>query len=137
MRRSASLHCVDPKDVSRVWPIVRYDIKRAFDRQPTDDTFAVAEARLLAGKSLLWISWTGCTIVGAVITELWQTPSKKVCGVIAVGGRGLDNCRSGLKRIEEFAKDEGCDVVRFCGRKAWARVLPDYKQPWITLEKNI
>jgi hypothetical protein len=111
-------------------------IKRAYDRQPTDDTFEEVERRVLNGVALVWIVWDGEKIAGATLTELWDA-SKKICAILAVGGKGIEACRVGLAAIEKFAKDENCDVVRFSGRKGWARLFPDYSQPWITLEKRI
>ena len=39
--------------------------------------------------------------------------------------------------IEDFARAEGCALMRASGRAGWARLLRDYRQPYVVLEKEI
>jgi hypothetical protein len=129
--------CVDPQKLDLIWKNTRDFIKRAYECQPTDDTFEDVERRIHDGIALLWVAWDGEQIRGAAVTELWASSTGKVCAIVALGGRDWKDWRHCISAIEKFAKDEGCDRVRFSGRRAWLRLMPEYRQPWVTLEKKL
>ena len=88
------------------------------------------ENELDNGTMLLWLGVDGIEIVSAGITQL----TDDVCTLVAYGGRREDHL---METIEQYARDEDCKKVRVIGREGWKRVLKDYRQPYIVLEKAI
>jgi hypothetical protein len=71
------------------------------------------------------------------VTELHQTEWRKVCEIVACGGKEMRHWLHLIERIEQFARDEGCTATRIVGRKGWARVLKDYCARRVVLEKEL
>lgn len=88
------------------------------------------ENDLASGLMLLWLGVDGIEIVSAGITQL----TDDVCTIVAYGGRREDHL---LETIEQYARDEDCKTVRIIGREGWKRVLKEYRQPYIVLEKAL
>lgn len=123
--------CVDPKDVSKIWPQVRGLIRAAIER--TDlNAFADVEADVLAGRQLLWLAISD-HIEAAATTHL----SRGVCTLVACAGHQRGRWLPLLSRIEKYAKDEGCKCIRIYGRKGWERVLKNYRVEHVILERQL
>ena len=136
MASKARAFCVKPEKVAEIWYYVGAYIRRAYERQPCHDTYDSLVEKLITGKALLWVAWDGEQFLGATVTEIWTTPTGKVCGLLATGGKNLNQWKHLLSRIEQFARDEGCYLMHFEGRKGWQRILPDYSTR-IILEKRL
>lgn len=76
-------------------------------------------------------------ILAAASTRLQRTDASKVCVVTACAGNGMPRWLGLLGRIEEFARDEGCNCVRIYGRKGWLRALDGYEQRHVILDKEL
>lgn len=122
--------CVDPQDVGKIWFRVRGMIVAALLRGSNETPIEEVERELACGLMLLWLGVDGPEIVSAGITQL----SGGVCTLVAYGGRREDHL---METIENYARDEGCKKVRVIGREGWKRVLKQYRQPYIVLEKAI
>lgn len=127
--------CVDPAKVHEVWPHVAADIRNAMDRGGMG-SFDDVERDVLNANGLLWIAWNAPQIEAAAVTKI-DTSNGKACEIVACGGRHSEHWLHILQQIEEFASNEGCDVVRILGRKGWQRVLKDYRVKKVVLEKKI
>jgi hypothetical protein len=73
---------------------------------------------------------------------LAATEWRKVCEIIACGGKGMRSPRGQgwlhlIEKIEDYARAEGCSTVRVVGRKGWKRMLTDYRARRVILEKEI
>lgn len=132
------LVCVPPDRVNEVWPHVREMLRQALLRADID-SFAPLEAAITSGSTstLLWIVWDGNKIVAAVVTELQLTMRRKVCVILACGGRGMSEWLPLIAGIEKYALAEGCAAVRIVGRKGWAKVLPSYREHRVILERKL
>lgn len=95
-------------------------------------SFVQVENNVLHGPDLLWLAVDGDKIAAAGITQL----SDGVCTIVAVAG---EYSRFGhlLSGIEQFARNEGCNRVRVCGRPGWRRRLTGYRTKKVILEKAI
>jgi hypothetical protein len=131
-----SLACVDPARVSQIWPHVHRLIWEAMRRGGVS-SFAPVEASVLAGRALLWLATEGATIHAAAVTELQQTEWRKVCVLVACGGRDRARWLPLIAEIEGFARAEGCTAMRIVGRKGWERALANYRTKRIVLEKEL
>jgi hypothetical protein len=132
----AELICVDPARVSEFWPHVRGLIIEAMRRGDLSAYWPV-ESAVLQGRALLWLVWNGQTIEAATITEICQSEWRKVCVIVACGGKDMSRWLPLLDGIEQYAKAEGCSATRIMGREGWQRALPDYRRTKIVLEKEL
>jgi hypothetical protein len=141
MSRSVELICVPPDTVRKVWPRVCDLICEAMRRGGLSGYQGVADL-VLDGRALLWLAWDGQTVHAAAVTMLAATEWRKVCEIIACGGKGMrppwgQGWLHLIEKIEDYARAEGCSAVRIVGRKGWQRMLTDYRARRVILEKEI
>ena len=127
---------VDPKRAHEIWPTVAPLIREAMARAAMSE-FATVEHNIRNGDALLWLAWDGEQIRAAAVTELHRINGRKFCLIVACGGRERERWLSLISDLEQFARDEGCDAMRICGRRGWTRVLPDYRATRVILEKEL
>jgi hypothetical protein len=136
MSRSVELVCVPPDTVRKVWPRVCDLIYEAMRRGNLSGYQGVADL-VLGGRGLLWLAWDGQKVHAAAVTALVATEWRKVCELIACGGKDLPRWLHLIEKIEDYARAEGCSAVRIVGRKGWQRMLTDYRTKRVILEKEI
>jgi hypothetical protein len=136
MPRSAELVCVPPDTVHKVWPLVRNLIYEAMRRGGLS-SFGPVEETVLSGRGLLWLAWDGQIIHAAAVTTLSATEWRKVCEIVACGGKDMRRWIELIEGIEKFARAEGATATRIIGRKGWARVLRGYRAKRVVLEKEL
>lgn len=107
------------------------------DEYPSDTTIEATERDVFAGLQLLWIAFDGIEIVAGATTSLYTTPARKVCAVTLAFGVHTRLWDQFMPMVEKYAKAEGCSNVRVEGRKGWKRVLKDYREPWVVLDKEL
>lgn len=129
------LCCVDPKDVSKIWPQASGLIRAAVEQTDLSD-FADIEKDVLAGWQLLWLAISD-HVEAAATTHLIKTRGKPVLIVTAVAGHQRERWLPLRHRIESYAKAEGCSCVRLYGRKGWERALKDYRVEYVIMEKAL
>lgn len=130
------LICVDPKRVHEFWPFAAEMIRSAVRRTNLSHSQDI-EYAITIGDDLLWLAWDGEKIAAAASTSLIETDADKVCVLTACGGDNMRQWLPLLKKIEDYAKTEGCRCVRIHGRKGWLRVLEDYRMTNIVIEKAL
>lgn len=127
---------VEPIDLGSVWPHIEGFIDSAFENGRGDDNSDTVLRDIVARRSILWVAWDGPRVAAAVTTKLITTRRGLVCRITTCGGGGV-NWRNEIWRIEDYARAEGCHSTRLEGRRGWARVLPDYSEAWVVLEKRL
>ncbi len=100
-------------------------------------TFGSVETDILSARALLWVVWNEPDLEGAAVTQVEQTESSKVCTIVACGGDGMRHWVHLIGKLEDYARQQGCDCVRIAGRKGWQRMLPDYRVAKVILERRI
>ena len=140
--------CVPPWQIAEFLPFARQIIADA-TRRSGDWTEAEIIDGLTEGRMLLWLAIDDrtmarddgprrpSTVLGAAVTQLHMTNAGQLCNIVLGGGKDFRRWVGLRDAIETYARVEGCTRVRMEGRKGWARVLRDYHQPFITLEKVI
>lgn len=128
---------VPPDLIGGLWPHVAPLLQIVFDKAPADATMESLRSDLLRGDQRLWIVIRDARIIAAATTEIRTAPSGNVCQITTCVGDNMANWRKFLPEMERYAKTQGCRVMRVEGRRGWRRVLPDYHEPWITLEKEL
>jgi len=123
--------CVGPDHIRSIWPHVGRLVKRAIDRGYTD--WGAVESNIFDGLWLLWIAWDGKEIKGAAVTGLVGD----ACEIIACAGDAMKTWVHLIADIEQYARNEGRKRMRIIGRRGWLRVLPEYKQTAVVLERAL
>lgn len=132
----AELVCVDPLRVDDFWPHVKHYIEAALRRGGLG-RFSDLESDVLTGDALLWIVISKPHILCAAVTQIVMTDAGKVCMIQACGGKDHSRWIGLIGGIEKYAKDQNCICVRIMGRKGWARVLREYRETRVVLERRI
>jgi hypothetical protein len=126
------LVCVDPERIYETWPHVEHLIRPAMIR--SGEMIVLDVLRMLASRRfLLWLIWDETEIVGAVVTELADTIAGRICTIVSMGGKD----RKRWLHLLDYARKEHCRAMRLYGRKGWKRVLRDYSETRIILEKEL
>jgi hypothetical protein len=123
--------CVDPNRVTEIWPHAAPLVKRAIDRGLS--RFSIIEANVLDGMHLLWLAVDDNKIVGVAVTGLVGD----ACEIIAAAGADVRSWIHLIGPIEDYARAEGRKRMRIIGRQGWKRLLPDYKQQAVVLERKL
>lgn len=129
--KQIDLVCCDPKEIAQIWVYAGPMIRAAIERTNLSD-FADIEKDVLAGDQLLWIAVSD-RIEAAATTHL----SRNICTLTACSGHQRERWLPLFARIEKYAKDEGCYLMRIYGRKGWERVLNGYHVEHVILEKPL
>lgn len=135
MPQSVDAYAVPRGRLNEIWPAVEPLLRPAMERSgemPISDLLAA----LYQGRFVLWLAW-GAGLEAAAVTEIADTINGRVCCIVACGGRDRDRWIGLRARLEHYARSEGCRQMRIYGRKGWARVLPDYRETRVILEKDL
>lgn len=122
--------------VRDVWPLARHLIKAAIDQTGLSD-FATIESEVLCGKQLLWLACASQRVNAAATTRLVRVSGRKICELVACGGKDRARWLPLLDGIEDYARKEGCAEMRIYGRKGWERVLAGYRAQHVILGKDL
>lgn len=123
-----------------VWPKIEEFMKGAADY--TYGRFEVDDIKngvlQSEGNQQLWVAYENEEdVYGAVVTEVWQYPKMRTLIMHFTGGRELPKWKDDmLKLLQQFAADQGCDVIESYGRGGWAKVFQSdgYKKRFIFYE---
>lgn len=129
---------VPAKLVPKVWADARPFIERSLEGCP-EFTADDAEASILAQEQQLWIFFEGGRVCGAGTTQIVVYPRSKVCFVHTWSAEvDRQQWLAGLRDVEAWAKAEGCSVIRIPqAREGWRRVMPEYRQRAVVLERTL
>ena len=133
------------EELDKVWGMVEKDIKSAlaYSSQLTDSDFVFDLTK--QGKFQLWVLWdkeqkiTANKYFGVVVTELIKRKFGKVCHIYIMTGRQRNKWQHLISKIEDFAKEEGCEMMELIARPGWQKVYNNhgYKRTHVVLEKQI
>lgn len=130
---SVELVAVDPAELGEAWPVLRALLATAL-AMTKKVNFETLRARLEAELAQAWIVVKGDDqeIKGAIITSIEDTGARKFLQMLIAGGRDARSwfdtrppyTGNVLNRLEEFARDEGCEAIESVGRRGWEKLLP-------------
>ena len=106
-------------------------VARAIEYQDTHSLGDVARA-IIDGEAQHWRGERS-----EIITEIKSFPMMKVCRVWLAGGDMTELVDVMLPDVEAWAKENGCARVEIVGRKGWKRALPNYREPYAVLHKEL
>ena len=129
--------CCPPEIAEDLWPHVKGFLEQAAQHSG-GWTLGALEASVVDGAGLLWVITRDDAIVAALITQLTENKKReKICDIVACGGRDFQSWRHLMPEIEQYAKDSGCVVLMFGGRRGWGRAFPDFHETVTIFEKRL
>jgi hypothetical protein len=118
----------------RVWPVAEPILRRAAARTRGRVSTAALLERIERGDMQLWLH---VPPTAACVTEVVDYPHARWCRIAFLAGEDLELCRSGIGRIEAWARAQGCAGMEIEGRAGWQRVLPGYARDDVILRKEL
>lgn len=128
--------CCPPAMAEDLWPHVRAMARAALDK--TDlGLLSDLDTDVLSGRALIWVVSGGKRIHCAAVSQIQNTQASKVCMILTCGGSEIKSWAHLLSGVEQYAREEGCDCVRFIGRKGWKRIYPEYREIGAVFERRL
>jgi hypothetical protein len=99
-----------------------------------DDVWTALENR----SAQLWLVWNE-TADAVCVTQLEPTSKGKHCCIWIMVGREMVSWLPLIAQLEQWAKREGCNMMRHEARPGWAKMLKreGYHMPHVILEKEL
>ena len=136
---------IPTKELDKVWSLIEKDIRQAllYSGQLTNSDFVLQTAK--QDKFQVWVLWdkkqktTLDKYFGVVVTELIQRQLGKVCHIYIMTGKQRNKWQHLVKVIEDFAKENKCQMLELIARPGWQKVMNNfgYKRTHVVLEKQI
>ena len=105
-------------------------IQRALAKGQGERDFNDYASLMISGEAHLWLVEEDEEVVGVALTKFNQYPQYKSLHIAALtGDRWFEWGPMAHERLEEFAKETGCEKIEVWGRKGWERALraiPEY-----------
>jgi len=136
---------IPKEDVGKVWMIVRPLIQDALAYSGNHHNVGHYFDLCKSGKVQLWLIWDkdkntiNERLNGVVITQIIQRSVTRVLHTPIVTGKNRQKWQHLIEKLENFAKDQGCDVVELVARPGWQKIMDkyNYKKTHVFLEKRI
>ncbi len=121
-----------------VWPTVGPWIEHVVDRFAYFTVDDIVK-EIFAGKARLWVACEGSQIVSSAITVTHLTKRGRHCEVLLMAGGTRKQWLPLLDDIEEWARRDGCKLMRNECRPGMAKLLKGkgYKARQFILEKEL
>jgi hypothetical protein len=136
MPASAELVCVNPAEVSKIWPHISHMIARAMDRGGMG-RFEDVERDVLGNNSYLWLAMEGNSLLASAVTKVTTEKLYRLCTIVACCGHDWERWGMLIEGLERYARAEGCERIEICGRPGWLKRLPDYRLAKIVIRKEL
>lgn len=137
---TVALH-LPPKVVADSITLIHPHLFRFCNRFPDDYSLAEILVGLLSGQTVGFMAWDGETKVshafafGSIVVE---HGGKKCLQMAGIEGEHLDQWQAMMdEEFTRFAKQNGCERVRFIGRKGWKHYLPGWKVKYYVFERPV
>jgi hypothetical protein len=132
-----TLNLIPRENIESVRPLIEDHLKSVVERSKGKLTPDEIVDAFLSGKYQLWLIWNGSLLaVGA--TELTKVASGlKICTIHFLTGENSLSWLHLIGDLEQWAKAQGCGLMKGYMRKGWAKRLPDYHLTHVSLEKEL
>lgn len=131
---------VPTERVPHAWPEALKYIRPAFERLSHRKDEAMLYSDIVGERKRLWVVAEGDKVRGFGVTHVYDDELRRVMAIEYAGGKDVAGQYSiVVEKLEEYAKDMGCQTVEIYGRRGWERALKNdgYAEKAIVLEKDI
>ena len=110
-----------PDRVAEVWPWVLPHVEAAL-RHGAGEYLAIdVRGYCEAGTWQLWIATRPGELIGAALTEVVDYPRRRILFLHLAGAQEGEALAPLWEMARRWARDLGCDAMRFVGRPGWQR----------------
>lgn len=88
-------------------------------------------------QAQLWGAFIRGEWKAVAITRIFPMDSCSVFRVQLCGGEELGSWKHLLSKLEDVARDLGCQLIEILGRRGWQRIYPEYRMRAVLLEKEV
>ena len=111
-------------DIDLIWHRIKDYVQGAADYTYGRFTANDIRSRCKSQNQQLWIAHNGEEVYGFVITQMSDYPQLRALIMHFTGGKELPLWKDDmLKALQEFARNNGCDIIESYGRGGWAKVF--------------
>ena len=131
---------VHPSDIEEVWPNVVTHIEKCAPHSEGELDVIDFFTLLSDGDMQLWLLLNDDAVVCTCITQIIPYPRKRVLRIIAMGGEPFkwkNNWRFALAAIEDFALNQGCSSIEAWTRRAFLKIMKDWKSSYSVITKDL
>jgi len=105
-----------------------------------EQTIDEVKTKCLENKYLVLAFHSDNEVKGVMTMEVYDYPSRKVAGIVHLGGENLDDWIDlANETSRRVAKEQGADEIIIVGRKGWVKkLIPyDYNVQYIVLTSTL
>jgi len=115
---------IQSHEVAENWHFAERWVRESLRDAAMLETVESYKARCIDGSAQLWLIKDG-SCIGAVLTEVYDTPKGKTCGVPVAGCTDLERCfEVAVRTIRAWAASFGCvRMESVATRLGWSRAL--------------
>lgn len=131
---------INTEDIDTLWPFVEDFLQSALDQGQGEFELEDIHLCLITGLMRLWIAYDiNGNIVASATTEIKQFPRKKVCFVVLLGGKDIDDWLHGSLALEQWARENGADAIVAYTRRGLAKKLKDhgYREVYTVVQQDL
>lgn len=133
------------KEIDNTWVLAKPYIDDALAYSNSHHHSEHFKDLLKKGKLQLWFLWDNSKntiqekMNGVVVSEIIIRSIKKVFHLPIVTGKNRQKWQHLIEKLENFAKDQGCDCMELIARPGWQKILDkhNYFKTHVVLEKNL
>lgn len=128
MKQKPVIASVPREMISFVWHLAVPHLLKGM-ATATDTSLEQVVSDLFSNRARLWLITEKPTVLGAFVTATYHDPAgRRFLGVYGLGGEDIKSWGTELgEAMTQFARSQDVESVKFCGRKAWSRVLPTFQ----------
>lgn len=133
------LYCRIPakEEIGELWPTVRPLLVEALNYHTPGCAPFQVKANLENGEWRLLVVEDAGRVIAAGCLHIVELPLTRQCRFELFGGERMAEWLPLLTDVEEWAISQGCTSFRLFGRRGWARILDDWRETAVVLEKDI
>lgn len=134
------LYAIAPSDIEGLWPFVEPKIADIPERSRHRYSLAGIKTDFKNRQAQLWAVWDpgAKEVVACAGTMVRVYPTgKKIGSIFFVSGKNRNDWAHFVKRLEEWAWEEGCREMEVFARPGWEKTLKEYRRTHVLLEKTL
>lgn len=129
------------ENAEALFPLAAPMLEKAIAYTRGSTSLPRVHGEVASGQKQLWFikpdDGKSAPVAAGVTSLVLNDDGTKTANVELLGGAGLPKWFDLRSELEAWAKAEGCDSIKFHGRKEWARLLPDYKITHYVMRKEL
>ena len=138
--RNCKIILVHPDDLSAVWDRVVDHIQKCAPHSEGELDSADFYISLSNAQMQLWLLIVNDEVACVAVTQIIPYPKKNVLRILALGGEPFvwkKYWEFALSKIEDFAMEMGCTSLEAWTRRAFLKILKDWKSSYSVITKDL